>query len=111
MKNSSWNTRGLENPWDILALHDLIKKEALDIVFLQEIRLQTRTMENCMFKLGFKDCLIIDSIGKSGEITLLWNLDVDVSIIYHSKNHIYATISDRNHTVGDWLFIFIYDNL
>ncbi|KAG2411309.1 hypothetical protein I3760_Q012500 [Carya illinoinensis] len=68
----SWNSRGLGNPLGIQVLSDLVRKEAPEILFLQETRMHSRAMERLKFKLGFFGCLAISSEGRSGGIALFW---------------------------------------
>lgn len=39
-------------------------------------------------RLGFKNCFAVNKKGKSGEMALLWNMDVEVSFLSFSDNHI-----------------------
>ncbi|XP_042988702.1 uncharacterized protein LOC122316234 [Carya illinoinensis] len=91
----SWNARGLGNPRGIRVLRDLIKKEALDIVFLQETHLTVRDFDRCKFSLSFVNCLAIDRKGNSGGLALLWGKDFNLSILSYSKNHIDACVEEN----------------
>ncbi|XP_042942656.1 uncharacterized protein LOC122276824 [Carya illinoinensis] len=93
MKLLSWNVHGLGNPRGIRTLCDLIKKEALDIVFLQETRLQVCDFDSCKFKLGFSNCLVVSIEGRSGGIALLWGRDINLTILNYSKYHIDACVT------------------
>lgn len=66
MKLISWNSRGLESPQGIRVVCDLVKKEDLDILFLQETKVIARKMGTLKFSLGFEDYLAVDSEGTSG---------------------------------------------
>lgn len=74
MQILNWNACGLGNPRGIWTLRDLIKKEAPDIVFLQETRLKVkvRDFDSCKFKIGFSNCLAVYCEGRSGGIAILW---------------------------------------
>ncbi|KAG2696405.1 hypothetical protein I3760_07G057900 [Carya illinoinensis] len=108
MKFLSWNVHGLENPRGIRTLHDLIKKGALDIVFLQETRLQVCDFGSCKFMLGFSNYLAVSSEGRSGSIAMLWGWDVNLMILNYSKSHIDACVtvdgtSTDKHVNEAWL--------
>lgn len=82
----------------------MIKKEVLDILFLQETKLRARAMESCKYCLGFVNCISIDCVGRSGGIALLWKEDINLSVISLSKFHIYALISDSTRSSNEWYF-------
>lgn len=56
----------LGNPCVIHILRDLVKKEALDIFFLQKTRLKVHEFDNCKCKLGFANYLAINCSGRRG---------------------------------------------
>jgi hypothetical protein len=45
-------------------------------------------------KLGFEANFVVDSIGRSGGLTLLWNLETNVEVQNFSRRHINATVLD-----------------
>ncbi|KAF5464528.1 hypothetical protein F2P56_014601 [Juglans regia] len=108
MKICSWNARGLGNPCGIRTLCDLIQREGPDVLFLQETRLSTREMESCKYKLGFQNCLGISSQGRKGGIALLWDAEIDLSVINYSSNHVDAIIKDSCLRQGHWFLTAIY---
>lgn len=46
------------------------------MLFLREMRLSVREVENYKFKLGFLNCLTVSAIGRKGGIALFWERDV-----------------------------------
>ncbi|KAF5463276.1 hypothetical protein F2P56_019199 [Juglans regia] len=108
MKICSWNARGLGNPRGIRTLCDLIQRELPDVLFLQETRLSTREVESCKYKLGFQNCLAISSDGRKGGIALLWDVEIDLSVINYSSNHVDAVIKDLRLRKGHWFLTALY---
>ncbi|XP_042962454.1 uncharacterized protein LOC122296722 [Carya illinoinensis] len=108
MKILAWNARGLGNPRDIRHLCDLLKKEAPDVVFLEETRLSARVVESCKFKFGFQNCLAVSTNGRKGGIALYWGRDVALSIINYSFIHFDVVVSDDSVVGGHWFLTAIY---
>ncbi|XP_042983207.1 uncharacterized protein LOC122312617 [Carya illinoinensis] len=94
MKLLSWNARGLGNPRGIRTLCDLVQREALDVLFLQETRLKAHEFEVCKFKLGFVNCLVVDCVGRKGGPAMLWGRELSLSISSYSQCHIDAYVED-----------------
>ncbi|XP_022854365.1 uncharacterized protein LOC111375728 [Olea europaea var. sylvestris] len=105
MKLLSWNARGLGNPRGIYALSELIRKEDLEVLFLQETKLNTTKMEFCRIKMKFYGCFNVESVGRSGGLTILWKPDVHLTILSYSKSHIDAKIESLLHS---WFLTGIY---
>lgn len=108
MKTSSWNTRGLGNPQAIHNFCDLIKREALDVLFLQETRLSVLEAEKCKFKLGYPNCLVVCANGRKGGIALYWGGNVVLSIVNYSSFHIDAVVSDDRVIGEKWFLMAVY---
>ncbi|XP_042962598.1 uncharacterized protein LOC122296867 [Carya illinoinensis] len=92
MKVLSWNPRGLGNPRGIHTLHALLAKEAPDVVFLQETRLNARRWTTYKYTLGFSNCFIVDVVGRSGGLAMLWKYELALRILNYSMNHVHAEI-------------------
>ena len=45
-------------------------------------------MESVKVKLGFSSKLVVDSVGNSGGLCLLWSDSIDVSLLSFSQFHI-----------------------
>ncbi|XP_041025501.1 uncharacterized protein LOC121265903 [Juglans microcarpa x Juglans regia] len=107
MKIISWNAHRLGNPRGIRVLCDLVKREVPDILFLQKTRLKTREFEVCKFKLGFPNCLVVDSVDRKGGLTLFWGGEISLSIINYPYCHIDVVVEDDS-LKGRWPFTGIY---
>jgi hypothetical protein len=62
------------------------------MVFLMETKLRKVKMESIRCKLGFKNMLVVDSIGKSRGMTLFWGEDINVTIQNFSQHHINSLV-------------------
>ncbi|XP_042944769.1 uncharacterized protein LOC122278652 [Carya illinoinensis] len=107
MKSLSWNARGLGNPRGIRALHDLVKKEGPDIMFLQETKVSSRIMDRVKYQVGLHNCLTVDCEGRSGGLSLLWRQEVELTIKSFSKHHIDAEVKDSDNK-GWWQVTGLY---
>lgn len=56
-------------------------------------------MERIRCRLGFKNMLVVDCVGKSGGLALLWGDEVGVEIQNYRRRHINAKISPTSATV------------
>jgi exonuclease III len=103
----SWNCRGLGNLRTVQELRRLVKEKKPKIVFLMETKARAKRMEIVRSQLGFEHMLVVDSVGKSGGLALLWMSESGVEIQNYSRRHINATVcsSPMNTT---WKFTGFY---
>jgi exonuclease III len=80
MKVLSWNCRGLGNPWTFQTLCRLVRTKKPSLVFLMETKQVCKTLESVRVKLGFEAIFVVDSIGRSGGLALLWNSETKVEV-------------------------------
>jgi hypothetical protein len=92
MNLMSWKCRGLGNPQAVRELYRLVKEKHPKLVFLIETRLQANKMTQIKCKLGSKNVFVVDCVGKSGGLALLWSEDVEVEIKNYSRQHINANV-------------------
>jgi len=90
----SWNCRGLGNPRRVRALHRLVRVKKPKMVFLMETKLMSKKMEAIRIKLGFEGMFVVDCLGRSGGLALMWKSDAQVTIQNFSRGHINAVIKD-----------------
>jgi hypothetical protein len=50
-------------------------------------------VENLRFRLGMKECFVVNGEGKGGGLALYWIEDINVDLLSFSKNHIDVHIS------------------
>ncbi|CAL9019305.1 unnamed protein product [Prunus brigantina] len=84
----NWSCQGLGNLWTIEALWCLVCNEDPKIVFLCETRCSKSVMESVCLKLGFRQCIVVESNDASGGLCLMWIDELAVSLRYASNNHI-----------------------
>lgn len=83
-------------------LHDLLRCEASNLVFLLETKLLSRQLDSIKWHGGFMGCIGVDSDGKGGGLALLWKASMEVSLISLSKHHIHTSTDSFDGT--PWLF-------
>lgn len=60
-------------------------------------------------RLGFEGCIVVDPIGLSGGLILLWKREGSVEIINYSQRHINAWCIEESEDTK-WLFTRFYGN-
>jgi ribonuclease HI/exonuclease III len=88
----SWNCRGLGNPQTVRDLCRLVKEKRPGLVFLLETKLQAKRIEYIRVRTGFESAFVVDSIGRSGGLALMWKGDINVEIQNYSRRHINAIV-------------------
>lgn len=88
MNTLSYNFRGLGKALAITRLTSLVRREALKVVFLMETKCDRKKMEEIRDRIGFMGCFVVDCVGRSGGLCLLWNEEVTVSIKSYTSHHI-----------------------
>ena len=99
----SWNCQGLGNPQTVRDLRRMVKVKRPTLVFMMETKLRQRKMEKIRCSLGFHNLFVVDSIGKSGGLALLWKEEVGLEIQNYRRRHIQAIVKNP---VGDRLWKF-----
>jgi hypothetical protein len=84
----SWNCRGLGNPRTVRDLCQLVEEKKPRFLFLMETRIQQNRMQVVRNKLGFAGMLVVDPIGTSGGLALIWKEATEVEIQNFSLRHI-----------------------
>lgn len=72
---------------------NLLESEALDLVFLQKIKVTVFYILSKKFIFDFHFGIAVDSDGRSGGLAILWKSDVNFSIAHYSKHHIHSMLS------------------
>lgn len=94
----------LERSWFGAISNNLWSQEQLreigpQVLFLMEIKLNSRRMENVRRKCGFLYGLDVDAVGSRGGLSLCWKQDCSVSLRSYSQNHVDVDIL-KAHYVG-----------
>ncbi|CAM8939724.1 unnamed protein product [Rhodiola kirilowii] len=95
MKLISWNCRGLGRPRTVRALRDAIRAYSPQMVCLLETKRREVDRDWIQWKLGFCNCLMVGCRGLSGGLAMLWEDDLDVSLLSYSKNHIDVVVRSQ----------------
>jgi hypothetical protein len=88
----SWNCRGLGNLQAVRDLCRLVKDKKPNLVFLMETKLPSHRMEAIKFKIGYASNFVVDNVGRSGGLALIWSEEVRVDIQNFSQRHISAKV-------------------
>lgn len=71
----------------------MIKKEAPDVIFLQETKVTSNFFSSKKFLLGFENAFAIDFVGRSGGLAVLWKGEIDFTLLQFSSHHIHGKIT------------------
>ena len=85
----------------------MMKVKKPNVVFLMETKLGKTKMELIRIKTGFLNLFVVDCVGRSGELALLWDDETELSIQNYSRRHINVVISP-NDRVTPWKFTGFY---
>jgi hypothetical protein len=88
----SWNCRGLGNLRIVRDLCRMVKEKKPDLVFLMETKLPSLRMEFIRVRTGFDYMFVVDNMGRSGGLALMWRFELSVEIQNYSRRHINATV-------------------
>lgn len=88
----SINCRGLGNPSTVDGLRDLVRREAPSVIFLSETKLSSYDFRRVQRRLGEFEGLVVDSMGRSGGLELLWRKGIDIVLSTMSVHHIDVTV-------------------
>jgi ribonuclease HI len=107
MNMLSWNCRGLGTPRSVRDLHQMVKEMHPRFVFLMETLSSKFRMEWLRVKLGFAACFVVEPVGRSGGLALLWKEEREIEIYNFSRRHINAIVKDGFGN-GCWKFTGFY---
>lgn len=103
----SWNCREFVNSLTVQDLHQLVKDKSSGMVFLMETLLQNTKLEGLRRKLGFKGCLGVEPIGRSGGLAVLWKQHVNFEFHNFSARRISGWVSVHNQSKR-WIWTRFY---
>ena len=70
----SWNVRGLNSGPRQKVVHELVRRQSLDVLFLQETKLSVESMQGLKHRLWRSgECQCIGALGASRGLACLWN--------------------------------------
>lgn len=85
--------RGLDNPSAVTSLQDLIRRDAPSSIFLSETKLSSAEFGRVRDRLGYFNSLVVDYVGRSGGLAMLWKKNVIVDLISMFVHHIDVIVS------------------
>lgn len=100
MNALSWNCRGLGSPRTVRVLSDLVKSHSPNVLFLSETISKSGAIEKLRVKLGFAHCFVVDCVGRSGGLCVMWRNNVAGEVAGFSQNHIDMVFKHNN--VAQW---------
>ncbi|KAI7983884.1 hypothetical protein LOK49_LG15G02525 [Camellia lanceoleosa] len=90
-------------------MKELLYLHKLDILILMETKVTFSSMGNFFNNLGFSASTIIDPVGRSGGLWLIWNTDhLNVRASAVSNQYIQATVHKEDYE--EWLLSAVYAN-
>jgi ribonuclease HI len=92
MKLISWNCRGLGNPEAVRDLCQMAKEKRPTLLFLMETKSRKKKLEEIRVKLGFDGVFVVDPVGRSGGLALLWKESGWLEIQNFTRRHINAVV-------------------
>ena len=84
----SYNCRGLGQPRTVQVLTDLVKHKKPSFVFLMGTLCYRNQLEGLKNKLGFENLFVVDRVGRSGGLALLWDGNYEAHLIKYAANFV-----------------------
>jgi exonuclease III len=103
----SWNCRGLGNPRVVRDLHHMVKEKKPTMVFIMETKVHDKNLDFLRINLGMHNMFVVDSVGKSKGLILLWRDNFRVEIQNYSRQHINVIICTKENSLV-WKFTGFY---
>jgi len=72
----------------------MVKERRPNFVFLMETLRQRKYMDRLRYNLGFDNIFVVDPVGRSGGLALLWRGEDNLEIYNYSRRHINAVVKD-----------------
>lgn len=92
MNTLSLNCWGVGLPRNIQFLSDVVRQEKPTFIFLCETLAGKSKMEWVLVKLGYQGLFVVEPVGRSGGLALLWKEQDQVELLGFSQNHIDVNI-------------------
>jgi len=90
MRILSWYCKGVTNTPTVRYLRELRGQYFSEFIFPCETKNKRSYLENVVGHLGYFDLHIVDPIGKSGGLPLMWKESVNIRILESNKRMIDA---------------------
>ena len=94
MKILSWNCQGLGHPEAVPVLREFARTHKVDIFALFATLAGSGKVENVRCQLGFEGCFVVDCVGRSGGLCVLWRKAETCHLLSYGRNFIDMEITD-----------------
>lgn len=101
----AWNCRGLGHPAAILFLCRLVYARRPDVIFLCETLSCVNKIEEIRVHFHYDCAFLVDCIGHSGGLCILWESANLCNLVNYSQNHVDLLVNDES---GPWRFTGFY---
>ena len=106
MSTLSWNCRGLGQPRTIRMLAELVRSKKPIFIFLIETLCSRNKLERLKIQLGYDGLFVVERVGRSGWLALLWKATSTVNLLQFATNFIDAEVEVPD--LGKWRLIGFY---
>ncbi|XP_021723977.1 uncharacterized protein LOC110691367 [Chenopodium quinoa] len=79
---------------EVSGLRDLIRREVPSVIFLSETKLSATEFNKVRTRIGDFEGLVVDSMGRSGGLAMLWRKGIDIVLRSMSVHHIDVEVRD-----------------
>lgn len=101
-----WNCRGAGKPATVRELRDLTRQLAPSIVCIVETQIEGSRVENMVGSLGYEKSFAVSSSGRSGELGIFWNEEINLEVIGYYEYHIDVLVEELVHILTRITFIY-----
>jgi hypothetical protein len=94
----AWNCRGSGGSFrssTMLHLARLLNSTKSQVCFISETRNASITKNAIKNHFNYKDAFVVTSQGQSGGLWLIWNDDIDLTVVDHSHHFIFALCTNK----------------
>ncbi|KAL9444583.1 hypothetical protein AB3S75_017718 [Citrus x aurantiifolia] len=100
MSTLSWNCRGLGQPRTVRMLAELVNSMKPSFIFLIETLCSRSKLESIKRQLDYDGLFVVERVGRSGGLALLWKAPSSVNLLKYAKNFINAEVEVPE--LGKW---------
>ena len=79
MKALVWNCRGAGSPLTVLQLKEIVNLHSPEVICLAETKNRKCFMNTVRMKLRYDKLFVVDPVGRSGGLAVMWKKELAVS--------------------------------
>ncbi|CAN0846300.1 hypothetical protein LINGRAHAP2_LOCUS4381 [Linum grandiflorum] len=91
----SWNCQGLGRSRAVTVLSELVNTHRPGVVILLETLVNKSTMEEIRVELNFGGCFVVDAVGHSGGVCILWQEADEVRVLEFGRTLITVELTEH----------------